>query len=188
VAGPDPEPPDSALVEGARLLGEGRWHEAHEVFEEGWRRSQGALHSVFHALAQLGAAMLKWSERKPVPATTLFGRIRGRLEGLPSQVQALDVDALESMVLDFQERVARGEAAPTEVRLALGGDKAGSSDAVALVARCPCCGERVTLRVEGTGAPAEQYVEDCPVCCRPWNVELTRDESGPSVQLHREDD
>jgi hypothetical protein len=188
MSGPDPEPSDSALVEGARLLGEGRWREAHEVFEEGWRRTREPLHALFHALAQLGAAMLKWSEKKPVPAATLFGRIRGHLEGLPSQVQALDVDALESMVLGFQESLARGDAAPTEVHLVLDGDKAATSDAIALVARCPYCGERVTVHVEPIGAHAEHYVEDCPVCCRPWSVEVTRDESGPSVQLHREDD
>jgi Cysteine-rich CPXCG/Domain of unknown function (DUF309) len=188
MSGPDPEPPDSALVEGARLLGEGRWREAHEVFEDGWRRSQGSLHSVFHALAQLGAALLKWSERKPAPATTLFGRIRGRLEGLPSQVQTLDVEALESMVIDFQERVARGEVAPRGVDLVLGVEETEKSDAAALAAQCPYCGERVTVQVEPIGADTEQYVEDCPVCCRPWTVEVARDESGPSVHLHREDD
>jgi hypothetical protein len=186
VAGPVPEPSDPALVEGARLLGEGRWREAHEVFEAGWRRTQGALHTVLHALAQLGAAMLKWSESKPVPAATLLGRVRQRIEGLPSRVQALDVDALESTVLDFQERLARGDAAPTAVELL--GDEAATSHAAGLTARCPYCGERVTVHVEPIGAHAEQYVEDCPVCCRPWSVEVTRDESGPSVQLHREDD
>ncbi len=188
MSGPDPEPPDPALVEGARLLGEGRWREAHEVFEAGWRRSQGALHSVLHALAQLGAAMIKWSEGKPLPATTLFGRARRRLGGLPSRVQALDVEALESMMLGFQESLAGGEAAPTGVDLVLEVGEAAKSDAAALAAQCPYCGERVTVQVEPIGAQAEQYVEDCPVCCRPWTVDVARDESGPSIQLHREDD
>ena len=188
MAGPDPEPPDPALVDGARLLGEGRWREAHEVFEVGWRRTGGPLHTLFHALAQLGAAMLKWSESKPAPAGTLLGRVRQRIEGLPSRVQALDVDALESTVLDFQERLARGEIAPTGVHLELRGDETATSDAAGLTARCPYCGERVTVAIEPIGANAEQYVEDCPVCCRPWTVEVTRDESGPSVELHREDD
>lgn len=186
MAGPDPEPPDPALVEGARLLGEGRWREAQEAFEAGWRRTHGALRTVLHALAQLGAAILKWSESKPVPAATLLGRVRQRIEGLPSRVQALNVDALESMVLDFQERLARGEAAPTAVELL--GDEAATSDSAGLTARCPYCGERVTVHVEHIGAQAEHYVEDCPVCCRPWTVEVARDAGEVSITLGREDD
>jgi hypothetical protein len=31
---------------------------------------------------------------------------------------------------------------------------------------CPYCGERFEALVDGSGGDAE-YVEDCPVCCRP---------------------
>lgn len=44
--------------------------------------------------------------------------------------------------------------------------------------RCPYCGEVVELDVEETGWSRQSYVQDCPVCCQPWNVELTRDEEG----------
>lgn len=35
--------------------------------------------------------------------------------------------------------------------------------------RCPYCGERVALLVDDS-AGAQDYVEDCPVCCRPIAV------------------
>ena len=39
-----------------------------------------------------------------------------------------------------------------------------------LPAICPYCGESVEVDVDPSGGPHQQYVEDCPVCCRPWDV------------------
>ena len=36
---------------------------------------------------------------------------------------------------------------------------------------CPFCGERFETLVDTSGGEAE-YVEDCPVCCRPINLHL----------------
>lgn len=47
--------------------------------------------------------------------------------------------------------------------------------------RCPWCGETVTLVVDPGGAAVQRYVEDCPVCCRPWDVEVSWDDSGRVV-------
>jgi hypothetical protein len=178
---------DRALSGGAELLARGEWRQAHEAFEDRWRSSKGELRSLSHALAQLGAALIKWSEDKPEPADTLLGRARGHLEELPSRVGGLDVEQLESEVLHLQEMLARGEPAPGGLRLSLGEAPAPSADAAALEARCPYCGESVTVQVDATGAEVEQYVEDCPVCCRPWQVQVRRDLDGPSVELRRDD-
>ena len=43
---------------------------------------------------------------------------------------------------------------------------------------CPYCGEPVELAVEDTGWSRQSFVQDCPVCCQPWQVELTRDAYG----------
>ncbi len=43
---------------------------------------------------------------------------------------------------------------------------------------CPYCGEDAELNVDDDGWSRQSYVEDCPVCCQPWQVELTRDEFG----------
>lgn len=43
---------------------------------------------------------------------------------------------------------------------------------------CPYCGEAVEVDVDTTGGDRQSYVEDCPVCCRPWAVEVLRDADG----------
>jgi hypothetical protein len=56
-------------------------------------------------------------------------------------------------------------------------------------AYCPYCGERVSLWVDEDGGLAQEYVEDCSVCCRPWRVHAALDGSGGAdVSLAREDD
>lgn len=42
-------------------------------------------------------------------------------------------------------------------------------DSVSL--QCPYCGETVELNIDGGGGVRQEYVEDCPVCCRPWQVQ-----------------
>lgn len=37
---------------------------------------------------------------------------------------------------------------------------------------CPYCGEPIELAIDASAGPAG-YVEDCPVCCRPMQVEVT---------------
>jgi hypothetical protein len=66
-------------------------------------------------------------------------------------------------------------------------DEAASLEGAA-VAVCPYCGEEVELTVDPVGAASEQYVEDCPVCCRPWTVSVTRDDASVEVSLSRDDD
>ncbi len=53
---------------------------------------------------------------------------------------------------------------------------------------CPYCGERVVLLVDGS-AGAQEYIEDCQVCCRPMNVRVTIDDAGfPEVGVFRDDE
>jgi hypothetical protein len=179
---------DPELLTGARLLSTGTWRASHEAFESVWRRSEGPPRELFQALAQLAAALLKWNEGRTDAAATLLGRVRRRLEGLPSRLSGVEVDTLESTVLELQEKLALRELAPRSVPLALEGRRRTRADRAPCSACCPYCGERVTVHVEPTGMSIEQYVEDCPVCCRPWVVHLERGNEGPTVNLAREDD
>lgn len=43
---------------------------------------------------------------------------------------------------------------------------------------CPYCGEVVEVDVDASGGQRQSYVEDCPVCCRPWQVEVEQDVEG----------
>jgi hypothetical protein len=48
----------------------------------------------------------------------------------------------------------------------------GTADLEASAA-CPYCGESVTLALDPGSGADQEYVEDCPVCCQPWQVIVT---------------
>lgn len=41
--------------------------------------------------------------------------------------------------------------------------------------RCPCCGEAISVLLDMSVA-AQEYVEDCEVCCRPLVIRFTSEE------------
>ncbi len=43
--------------------------------------------------------------------------------------------------------------------------------------RCPWCGERFEALIDASGGDAD-YVEDCPVCCRPIAMHVEVDADG----------
>lgn len=43
---------------------------------------------------------------------------------------------------------------------------------------CPYCGEPVDLLVDEGGGPHQQFVEDCYVCCQPWEVHVVQEPDG----------
>jgi hypothetical protein len=43
---------------------------------------------------------------------------------------------------------------------------------------CPYCGEDVDVDIDDTAGSRQSYVQDCPVCCQPWQVEVTCDRDG----------
>jgi endogenous inhibitor of DNA gyrase (YacG/DUF329 family) len=56
-------------------------------------------------------------------------------------------------------------------------------------ANCPYCGEPVDVMIDTDGGERQEYVEDCPVCCQPWQVTSEQDQHGAwSVVLRTADD
>ena len=45
----------------------------------------------------------------------------------------------------------------------------GTADLEAAV-ECPYCGEHVSVALDPGSGSVQDYVEDCPVCCQPWQV------------------
>lgn len=39
-----------------------------------------------------------------------------------------------------------------------------------MAVECPSCGEPFALSVDTSAGGEQEYVEDCPVCCRPIDV------------------
>lgn len=51
--------------------------------------------------------------------------------------------------------------------------------------RCPWCGERFETLVDASAGNAD-YVEDCPVCCRPIEMQLSVVDDGFRLDADRE--
>ncbi len=51
---------------------------------------------------------------------------------------------------------------------------------------CPYCGETVMIMLDPAGGAAQDYVEDCEVCCRPWQVSVRYDDRG-AAEVHLEE-
>lgn len=54
--------------------------------------------------------------------------------------------------------------------------------------QCPHCGEEVDTAPDPGAGLSQEYVEDCPVCCRPNRLQATylEDEDDYSVAAERE--
>jgi hypothetical protein len=53
----------------------------------------------------------------------------------------------------------------------------GTADTEATVS-CPYCGEEVEISIDPGGGEAQQYVQDCEVCCQPWRLSVSYDVEG----------
>lgn len=71
-----------------------------------------------------------------------------------------------SSVVDSGMRSANDDEDPLEPDFPLGD---GSVDTDATVI-CPYCAEDVTVTLDPGSGSSQEYVEDCPVCCQPWQM------------------
>jgi hypothetical protein len=54
---------------------------------------------------------------------------------------------------------------------------------------CPYCGEENEIAVDPGSGDHQDYIEDCQVCCQPWHVTVTYDNTGSAhVDLEAADD
>lgn len=186
------------LAAGAALYNAGRYHAAHDAWEESWRLARGPRRALLHGLILVAAGMLKVEADRPGGAATLFTRALGHLWPLRPACEGV---ALTSLVAALERAVhtlrAGGRpAAPPLLSVVFPEGLVPTPPprpprplhvplTVTHHTHCPFCGEPVELSVEGVGPPEEQYEEDCPVCCRPWSVRVRREESGVDVQVGR---
>jgi DNA replicative helicase MCM subunit Mcm2 (Cdc46/Mcm family) len=43
---------------------------------------------------------------------------------------------------------------------------------------CDSCGEEIVVPIDPLAGSSQEYVEDCPVCCRPNVIQVEIDEDG----------
>ena len=60
------------------------------------------------------------------------------------------------------------------------GDGTGENNADVV---CPYCSEEVTILVDPGSGTNQEYIEDCEVCCNPWQVSVTFVGGTPHVTL-----
>jgi len=48
---------------------------------------------------------------------------------------------------------------------------------------CPYCGEPNEIFIDFSGGEHQAYVEDCQVCCQPWDVRVDLSEEEPVVTV-----
>jgi hypothetical protein len=54
--------------------------------------------------------------------------------------------------------------------------------------QCPYCGEAIELMIDDSVEQRQQYIEDCPVCCRPIEVQVAIEDGEPQVSVSGEND
>jgi len=59
---------------------------------------------------------------------------------------------------------------------------------VTIESQCPYCGEPLTLAVDESAGRRQSYVEDCVVCCRPIEVDLTIVDGEVDLNLRGQDE
>jgi hypothetical protein len=56
----------------------------------------------------------------------------------------------------------------------------GTADLAAVV-ECPYCGESIEITLDPGSGAVQDYVEDCEVCCQPWQVRVIYDDEGQAA-------
>ncbi|MBN1203695.1 MAG: DUF309 domain-containing protein [Myxococcaceae bacterium] len=91
------------LAEGVALFNAGRWYEAHERWEDAWRRESGERRGLLQGLILVAAGLIKRGAGRAEGARTLFTRALERLEGLPAVCEGVDVGVLVPQVHQWRD-------------------------------------------------------------------------------------
>jgi|APLak6261679142_1056127.scaffolds.fasta_scaffold00424_3 predicted metal-dependent hydrolase/DNA-directed RNA polymerase subunit RPC12/RpoP len=176
----------ASLDAGRQLFEKGAFHDAHEAWESGWRRTRGAERQVLQVLVLWAAALHHHRHGKELGANRLLLRAMERLGELDLDLDGIDLEGLrEGLVTSLEHaRLPWSDAAQPAWPPSL---VSSMNEQLEHEARCPYCGEPVLVNVAPEEAEDASYVEDCPVCCRPWQVQLTRDGDALRVTLGRDD-
>jgi len=95
----DEEPPAPDLVaEGIRLFNEGYFFEAHEIWEEQWRRDQGPSHLFLQGLIQVAAGLHHYQNGNVRGAAALLRKALDKLQRYPARYLDIDAEGLVNQV------------------------------------------------------------------------------------------
>jgi hypothetical protein len=174
-----------SLAAGRGHFDAGRYFEAHEAWEEGWKATRGAEKKLLQVLVLWTTALHHAQRANQVGAVALMARALERLAEVTTARPPFDLEALRDALVESWEGLS-APGGPPPPRWSPEPRESEARVELTHRSRCPYCGEPVAVEVE----PGDrvQYVEDCPVCCRPWTVSV-RDEGGRlAISIGRDDD
>ena len=67
-------------------------------------------------------------------------------------------------------------------------EPSGGALSEGLEAACPYCGETAAVWFEPGVGQLQEFVQDCPVCCRPWHVTVQIGPDGSAYMDVRPED
>ncbi len=178
----------TSLEQGHSHFTAGRFFQAHEAWEDGWRATQGTEKQLLQVLVLWATAFHHREKDNRAGSLSVMARALERLSAPPIAAAPFDTEALRDALVESWERLsAEGAATPAPWDPGAAEEQIDSIDFTQRTL-CPYCAEPVALEVDFELSQGAQYVEDCPVCCNPWTV-IVREEGGKvSIELRRGDD
>jgi hypothetical protein len=172
---------DQVLAAGRTRFIAGQAALAHDAWELGAELVEGDERDVLQALALWAAAIEHHQQGKGQGGHRLLLRAMERVGEVRDDFDGLDVELLREALLASLEST---EQPYTVMPPWPEGDPAGPEEvSLEHQTQCPYCGEAVLVAVAPEDSGGARYVEDCPVCCRPWQVEVR----GGRVSIDRDD-
>ena len=181
---------DTSLAEGRASFAAGRFLKAQRVWAAGFAVTRGPQRKLLQVLVLWATAFHHRGRGNQRGALTVLARALDRLSALPDRSAPCDTQVLRDALVDSWERLSTAQdRPPTPPHWDPEGDQLEDAGLeLGLRTRCPYCGEPVAVEVEPELASGAQYVEDCPVCCRPWTVTVRSEGGRVAIALGRDDE
>ncbi len=152
----------------------GRFFEAHEAWEVGWKATAGREKQTLQALIMWATAIHHAKNGNTAGMQKLMASAVAKLDERIAGTPPFAFEPLSDAIVRSWEAAKAGDLS-TPVWEPLAEDEAPESVETSHRAHCPYCGEPVQVEIEPELAAGAEYIEDCPVCCRPWTVSVGSD-------------
>jgi predicted metal-dependent hydrolase len=105
-------------AKGVALFNAGRFFDCHEVWEEVWKRTNGAEKLFYQGMIQAAVAILHAERGNPRGARATWDKARAKLEPLPAKHMGIALDELRDAVDGFIASAGAGHpvALPPKIR------------------------------------------------------------------------
>jgi predicted metal-dependent hydrolase len=89
------------LAAGIRLFNQGNFFEAHEVWEEIWKRAEGEEKIFYQGMIQAAAALVHVQRRNYPGAISLYLKSRPKLDRVPASWMGVDMGQFRNHVAQY---------------------------------------------------------------------------------------